>query len=220
MDVTTLKQEIENLELSAEEQRQSLEAQRQKIVDAIKPFAKEKIKSEVESQVRTNAEHTKQLGKEVLAEMKKQLNAVLENSDRFVDEVFADNALWLHVNYSIIPGDSFGQKFNNEKKAKDSILKGIRVIVGQAGRILFDYKYISLGSQYRWENGMRYDYSKANQGQSRIEYGYGLSLPKNLEEMIKKYCNDIDNLHEVLNKLSNTQKKLAEQEAVDLWDEV
>lgn len=220
MDTIALKQEIETLERSSEKQRQLLETKRQEIVEAVKPFSKEKIKSEVEAQVRTNAEHTKELGKAVLAEMKKQLNAVLDNSDSFVDEVFADNSLWLHVNYKIIPGDSFGQKFNNVKKAEDNIMRGIKVIVGQAGKILYDNKYISLGSQYCWENSVRYDYTKANQGRSRIIFGFRLSLPKDIEEMIHNYCDDIGDLHEILDKLYKTQKKLSEQEAADLWDEV
>lgn len=220
MDITTLKQEKEMLEGSSEKQRQLLETKRQEIVEAVKPFAKEKIKSEVEAQVRTNAEHTKELGKAVLAEMKKQLYTVLENSDSFVDEVFADNSLWLHVNYKVIPGDNFGQKHNNVKQAEDNIMRGIRVIIGQAGKILYDNKYVSLGSQYSWENGVRYDYTKANQGASRIVYGYRPSLPKDLEDMIHNYSDNIGKLHEILDKLSNTQKKLSEQEAADLWAEV
>lgn len=220
MDINNLKQEIERIERSTEEMNNVLESKRQQLIDAIKPFAKEKIKSEVENQVRTNADHTKALGKDVLSEMKRQLTAVLENSDEIVEKVFSDETIWVHVNYRIIPGEGYSQKYNNTQKARDNIMRGLQLIVGEAGKILFDNKYISLGRQYQWEHGMPYDYTRANQGQSRIIYGYRLSLPKSIEEMIDNYCKGIGELHEILEKLSAAKKKLAEQEAADLWDEV
>lgn len=220
MGVTEIRQEIAKKELSIKTQQQTFEDQRQQIVEAIKPFVRDKIKSEVESHVRTNAEHTKKLGKAALSEMKKRLTDLIADSDRIVDETFSDDSLWVYVNYKILPnGDGFGQRYNNTKAAKENILKGIKIIIGEAGKILIDNKYISVGGQYRWDAGVQYDYTRAGQGSSKLVYGYGLSLPQSIEQLIDKYCAGIENLHETMEKLLNLEKKLSEQEAVDLWDE-
>lgn len=221
MGVAEIKQEIEKYEASINTQQQSFLVQRQQIVDAIKPFVKTRLKQEVENEVKHNPEHTKELGKTTLSEMKAKLGELLENSDQIVDETFADDALWTYVNYRILPdGDRFGQGYNNRKSAKEKLLNGIKTIIGRAGKILIDYQYIKVGGQYRWDTDVRYDYTRAGKGAAKLVYGYGLSLSKDIEKLIEEYCKCIDSLHEASAKVLDLQKALSEQEAVDLWDEV
>lgn len=221
MGVAEIKQEILKYEASINAQQQSFLVQRQQIINAIKPFAKSRLKQEVENEVKHNPEHTKELGKESLSEMKAQLTELLEKSDQIVDETFADDALWTYVNYRILPdGDRFGQRYNNRKSAKEKLLNGIKAIIGRAGKILIDYKYIKVGGQYRWDTDVRYDYTRAGKGASKLVYGYGLSLSQDIEKLIEEYCKCIDSLHEASEKVLDLQKALSEQEAVDLWDEV
>lgn len=221
MGVLEIKKKIDSLNISVAEQKKSLAILSEQIVVAIKPYVKEKIKYEVESHVKTNSEHTKALGIDTLAEMKKELITVLEASDTIIDGIFSDDTLWVHVNYQVIPnGDFFGQKYNNQKSAKEKIRKGIKIAVGEAGKILINYKYLSAGNLYVWESGMRYDYTRASGGKSRLMYAYGLSLPQDISQLIEDYSNGIGQLHEVLCQLQDTQKSLSVQEALDLWNEV
>lgn len=221
MSVLEMKKKIEQLNTAITEQQKSLALLRQQIVTASKPFVKECIKHEIEQQVKSNSEHTKELGKDALTEMKKQLLSVLDNSDALVDDIFGDDELWVHVNYKVTPnGDRFGQGYNKEKLAKENIHKGIKIALGEAGKILIKYKYLSPGKQYTWDYGMRYDYSRANKGESRLMYAYGLSLPEELFQMIEKYSKGIWQLHEASCQLMDSQKALSEQEAIDLWNEV
>lgn len=221
MSVLDIKKKIELLNTSLSEQRESLALLRQQIVTSSKPFIRERIKSEIEQQVKDNPEHTKKLGKDVLAEMKKQLLAALENSDTVVDDIFSDEELWVHENYKVVPnGDRFVQGYNMKESAKVNIHKGIKIAIGEAGKILINHKYLSPGNQYRWDSGMRYDYTRANKGKSKLMYGYALSLPKEIDILIEKYCKGIGQLHETLCQLMDLQKALSEQEAIDLWNEV
>jgi hypothetical protein len=221
MGVVEIKQEIEKCESSIKAQQQSFLVQRQQIIDAIKPFVNARLKEEVEAEVKRNSEHTKELGKPALSEMKKRLAELLENSDRITDEAFGDDTIWTYVNYKVLPdGDRFGQGYNNRKAAKENILKGIKIIIGEAGKILLDNKYIKVGGQYRWDADVRYDYTRAGKGATKIVYGYGLSLPQNIEKLIDEYCKGIEDLHETAGKVLDLKEKLSEQEAVDLWDEV
>lgn len=221
MSVLEIKKKIELLNTSLAEQRESLSLLRKQIVAASKPFVRERIKSEVEYQVKDNSEHTKELGKEALAEMKKQLLTALENSDAIIDEIFGDDELWVHENYKVSPnGDRFGQGYNKKELARENIHKGIKIAIGEAGKILIEHKYLSPGNQYRWDYGMRYDYTRANKGKSKLMYGYGLSLPQETNALIEKYCKGIGQLHEASCQLMDLEKALSEQEAMDLWNEV
>lgn len=140
MSVFELKKKVESLIQSIDDQKRTLDMLRQQIVDAVKPFAKDKIKNMVENQVRSQPDHTKELGKDTLAEMKKRLLELLDNSSTVVDNVFSDNSLWMHVNYKIDPnGDPYGQGYNNKNTANGLIHKGINIIIGEAGKILIDY---------------------------------------------------------------------------------
>ena len=221
MNVLEIKKNIESLTVSIADQQRSLAILRQQIVTAIKPFVKERIKYEVEHQVKTNSEHTKALGKDALTEMKKQLQTALENSDAVIDGIFGDDTLWVHVNYQVVPnGDRFSQSFNNQNAAGEKIRKGIKIAVGEAGKILVDYKYLPIGNLYVWDSGMRYDYTRANQGQSKLMYAYALALPQELETLIGKYSKGVGLLHDASCKLMDLQKTLSQQEAMDLWNEV
>lgn len=221
MSTLEIKKKIELLNTSLVDQRESLAVLRQQIVAASKPFVRERVKSEIEHQVRGNPEHTKKLGKDALAEMKKQLLTALENSDAVVDGIFSDDELWVHENYTVSPeGDRFGQGYNKKKSAKENIHKGIKVAIGEAGKILIEHKYLSPGNQYRWDSDMRYDYTRANKGKSKLMYGYGLSLPQEINLLIENYCKGVGQLHEALCQLMDLQKALSEQEAIDLWNEV
>ena len=156
MSISDLKQRISELDVAIAQQHDALGLLRQQIVDAAKPFVNNQIKIEVEKHVKGNPDHTKSLGRESLAEMKQRLTKTLENSNSIVDEVFTCDILWVHVNYEVKPdGDRFGQAYNSKKLAGENIRNGIKIALGEAGKILIDYKYLTLGREYQREKGMR-----------------------------------------------------------------
>lgn len=215
MGVREIRQEIEMNEKNQENKIKILQEIREKIVEETKPYANEKLKRYVESAVKNNPEHTKELGKETLSEMKKRLFELLEISDEIVDKIFNDDKLWLHVNYYLVlDGDKFGQRYNNSKKADENIRSGIRTVLGEAGRILIDYKYAKASGQYE-RSGNEWKISG-----NKITYAYALSLPKDLEDLIKQYSKELEQLHDFVEKIDDLKQKLSHQEAIDLWDEV
>lgn len=221
MSISDLKQKISELKIAITQQHDALGLLRQQITDAVKPFVNEQIKIEVEKHVKGNPEHTKSLGRETLAAMKQRLTRTLENSNSIVDEIFTRDSFWVHVNYEVkANGDRFGQAYNNKKLAEDNIRNGIKTALGEVGKILIDYKYLTLGREYQWEKGMRYDYTRANNGESRLMYAYGVSLPSDLTKLITEYCNGIDQLHKLSCQLIDSQASLSQQEALDLWNDV
>ena len=215
MGVKEIKQEIQINENNEKAKIKTLHDIRGKVVEETKSFVNEQIKKYVESSVKNNPEHTKELGKETLSEMKKRLFDLLAISDEIVDKTFEGDKLWLHVNYHLVSeGDKYGQRYNNSKKAIENIHQGIRRVLGEAGRILVDFKYSKAIGEYD-----RYGSEWKLTSDNKIIYAYGLSLPIALEDLIKQYSKELEQLHDFVEKIDDLKQKLSEQEALDLWDE-
>ena len=121
MCVNEIKQEIGRYERSIELRQQALDKLRNQITEETKPFVKIQLKSEVESRVKHNPEHTKELGRDTLSAMKQRLFTLLDSSDNLVDTTFSDDSLWVHVNYN---SDGSRYAYDNQKLAKEKIHKG------------------------------------------------------------------------------------------------
>lgn len=217
MSVETIKQQIEKETANLATKMNDFEVRRTEIIKQLKPFIQGELKKIVENEVKRNPEHTKTLGTERLGEMKKQLSSLLEESDNLVDIVFHDDSLWVYVNYSIVAkGDSWGQKSNNTKKAETCINRGIKKVLGKAGKILIDFEYAKAGSKY--ETSAQWQREDNNE----IVFGsnYGFYMPPDIEKIIKEYCNQIDGLHDNVEQVEKLKNQLLEQEAVDLWEQV
>ena len=153
--------------------------------------------------------------------MKKRLTELLEDSDRIVDETFSDDLIWTYMNYRLSTDeDNWMQGYNNVKKARENILYGIRTILGYAGKILADYKYITIGRQYVFDINTHNDFRQAVSGKSKIIYKYAPSLSQNINALLNEYCKNIDKLHSTAEELSALKKAYSEQEAIDLWNEL
>lgn len=216
MSVDTIKKQIDQENTNQENIVKTLDLYRVEITGQIKPFVKEKVKNIVESEVKQKAEHTKELGTDKLKAMKQQLTTLVEQSDELVDAVFRYDELWLHINYSIYPnGDSWGQKRNNAKKAEENIIRGVKKILGKAGKILIDFGYAKAGSKYERTSQWQQD------DDNEIVYGsnYGFQIPGDLEKKISDYCSQIEKLHDVIEKKDKLKKELSEQEAINLWEQ-
>ena len=88
------------------------------------------------------------------------------------------------------------------------------MVLGEAGRILVDFKYSKVIGQYD-----RYGSEWKLTSDNKIIYAYGLSLPRALEDLIKQYSKELEQLHDFVEKIDDLKQKLSEQEAIDLWDE-
>ena len=219
MGVNEIKQEISKFESSIELESQKLDELRQRIKEETKPFIKVQLKENVEREVKSNSEHTKELGRERLSAMKQQLTALLDSSDNLVEEMFSDDGLWIHVNYDV--GDD-RYAYSKQKAAGEKIYKAIKSILGEAGKLLIENDYIKAGSLYQWDSGAynSFNFVNSNSAKSKLLYKGHLPIPESLGQLIGKYTKEIETLHELYVKVSDLKKRLSEQEAVDLWDEV
>ena len=218
MGVNEIKQEIGNLERSIEAQQQNLNKLRQRITDEIKPFVKPLLKENVEKEVRGNSEHTKGLGREKLSAMKQELKALVYNSDSLVEKVLANNDFWMHINYDI--GDERYMYGVSREEVKGKIYRGIKIILGEAGKLLIEYDYVKAGITYQWDDTHRnFNLVDSGQKKSNLLYKGHFPTPNSLKLLTEEYAKGLGILHELYEKVSDLKKELSEQEAADLWDE-
>lgn len=203
MSVESIRQEINQYEATIKRRLQVLAQLRVSIIADVKPCMKEMLKENIEKQVRNNPDHTQALGRETLGEMKAKLGVLIETSDSIVDAIFANNELWMHIDYEkTMSPNSYCNAGQSEQNMRD----GVGAILDKADDLLVEYKYIKKPS--------------ASFSTSRAIPAYWFSLPKPLLDKIKKYRTDIEALHNDLSKLSGLKKDLAKQEASDLWEQV
>lgn len=219
MSVNELREKISQHEDSIRIQQQALCELRRSIVEEIKPFVKTELKKNVEDQVKSDFEHTKELGHDKLASMKQQLLDLLDSSDSIVEKMFSDDALWIHVNYN---ADGSSYAFESQERAKEMMDRGIRAVLGEVGRLLKNFGYIEFGSIYRFDNHSHRSFNlvSGNQAQAKLFYRGCVSKPTPLEQLIDEYVKKIGPLHEECVEVSNLKTALLKQEAVDLWNEV
>lgn len=217
MGIEVIKQQIEENNANIALKMNDFEMRRTTIIEQLKLFIQSELKRIVENEVKCNSEHTKTLGAQKLGEMKKQLQSLLENSNNLVDTVFGNDHLWAHINYIINPkGDTWGQKRNNITKAEACIISGIKRILGKSGKILIDFGYAKAGSKHERAKLWQQD------DDNEIVFGsnYSLQIPADIKKSIEDYCKQIEEMHDIIENLEQLKKKLSQQEAVDLWEQI
>ncbi len=215
MEVDILRSELAKHETYYNKQVQRMQTLREQITEGVKPLVKERLKVNVEKEVRGSPEHTKALGRESLSSMKQELAKLLEESGLMVDECFSDDSMWIHTNYSARRDTVV---YNDKRKAEENIYAGIRRVLGEAGKLLLKYKYIKLGTVYQ-ADGSRRTWSTDSNGQGRVAYRGELQTPKELDKLIADYTSAIEVLDREERQIASLRQRIAEQEASDLWDE-
>lgn len=193
---------------------EEFEEKRITIIEQLKPFIRTELQNIIENEIKEHPNHTMELGLKKLKDMKEDLKVLLFNANAMTTDILSEDTYWLHVNYTIdVSNDR--QKYQNKRIAIDSIVSGIKLLIGKAGEILIHYGYERAGTSYsinsKWQRNDNGD----------IVYGanFGLLMPSNVDNLINSYSNDIERLHDIMYKLMNLTKELEQQEAMALWNE-
>ena len=219
MDINTVKNEIKKNDVALAGNMNNLSSLRNKIIIEIKPFVASELVTLVEREVSRNSRHTKSLTKAKLAEMKRKFNKILESNNETVDRIFADDKLWMYMDYRAITEATTEQVLEQGTRADDNIIDGIRIALGQAGQLLIDYGYEEVEeTNLRHADYVLNDYIIFDN--TTIAYRSEMILPRTLTDLIKEYCQVVRSLHVVLKKDLKLKKQITEKEALDLWIEV
>ena len=219
MSANELREEIEQHQSAIQTKLETLHAFRKSIIEEIKPFIKTELKQNVDRAVINNPEHTKELGREKLSFMKQQLSDLLDRSDSLVEEIFSDDALWIYVN---IGADGYGYTYDDAKNAIEKVNYGIKLVLGEAGKLLQNFGYSVAGRMYRMEAGSRRNLNIVSGRDLQVKFVYlgTVQTPKSLQTLIGNYAKEVAPLHQEYIDVLNLQDELQVQEAADLWNEL
>ena len=200
--------QISEYENNIENFRTQLNEASEILVKDINIFIKEKYQNDIESNVKTKVEISKQLGIEKLRELKTELAELIGRTPSLVDKHMKDD-IWVHKNYSLNVANEFNQKYNIKHKFNKSVTNILCELYGYAGALLIKYGYEN-SSSANWEK----------QHDSEIpKYKYWLTLSKGLDISINLYVHLLEQQHDILVKLNKAIRQKEQQEALDLWDQ-
>lgn len=208
MDMNEINNQIKENEDLVNNLKNKLDDISNNIVVEIKSFIKEEYQEEIERYVKKNTENTKRLGIENLRLLKSEMKDLITKSSSLVDKYIGDDS-WTHKDYTINENDEFGQKYNLKTTIRTKIGTITSKLYGHLGYILIKYQYINYGSAWEKQNNTEIP-----------KYRYGMSYSKILDDLIDKYLNLFEQLHDNLVTLNKLIKEKEEKEALDLWNQV
>lgn len=193
---------------------------RNQFVDATVEFACDWITKCIDNKVKSLPERTKEYGLEGLRKLKADLRELIEKTPAIVDEQVKADRLWPHLQqipetkyvvfgrhgYKILDSSGLDTITQHDSQNKFTLDIAIRNSIANAGIILKDHGFLMEDSD--WEV---YD------TKLRFRYGYEWSIKMN--EALKQYTILFKQLIELNRKINTIERKKAEAEAKDLWDQ-
>lgn len=170
MSANELRKKIEQHQNSIQARRDALCTIRQQIIEEAKPFIKTELQRIVDKGVIEDSAHTKELNQEkLLSSMKQQLSDLLNRSDSLVEEIFSDDALWTYVNINTSEDD---YTLNDSRNAMEKVKNGIKMALGEAGKLFQEFGYAMARTMYKQKNGSRRDFNLVNDNQPQDKLYY------------------------------------------------
>jgi|GEM_PF-2299180 len=214
MDINVLKNEIEELTQQLIQIEENMYQIRGKIIPAVSLHLQELFKKDIEEKVKTKVEITKLLGVEKLRDLKNELNHLIEETPKIVEEYFNKKLILV---YEYLKQDKKNEYISSDEYSiKKNIEEAVRDLLGYEGKLIIKYGYEKYASNSSFSDNSSWE----RLYNSEIpKYRYGISLSKNIEDLIKEFRLLYVKYHITYGKLNNTIKQKKEQEAVDLWEQ-
>lgn len=162
--------------------------------------------STAESYATRNLTNTKSLGKNKIAEMKKEISALQDAASSIVTKHFNSIDLWWHINCN-----DFSYKIYY-KELPEMLRKSMRLIGGELSVILEKYKYISNtpNSPNAWRSSATSAYNYCP---------FKIQCPDQVLDLLDRY-DELKNRSSILKtEMKIIEDELNRREAKSIWDE-
>lgn len=210
MDIKEMENQIEQYEKDIQNYLIQMNSIREKVMSELTPYFQNKYQEYIENAIKDNPEITKSLGVEKLGKLKVELKSIIEQVPNLVSQYFNEQLLWNFNSYSLpnkIGIDEYNIKFTKSRNIEDEMKNSIRVLLGHVGKLIIDFGF-EKGNESSWrKDGNVY------------MYRYGLSIPENIDKMIKEFQIIFEKLHDKHVEIAKMKKQKEETEAMNLWDQ-
>ena len=153
-----------------------------------------------------------QIGIPNLAQLKKDIKQLQEQSSKIVNSFLQDKSLWWHLTPFNQSDPYSGHRFT------DPFEKAIRLAAGQLALIIEKYKYLSIqeGDHEIWRE---YDSSGNHHApNARPIYPYQIDWSEKMKTLIKEYEALRTKSYPIIESINKLKLEKSRNEATDLWN--
>ena len=205
--------EIEELKLKNRNTFDSLEEQATILLEKSIELLKDRIKYEVEYNVKNNPVHTKELAEQgKLKEMKEAMNQLLEEVSQHTTIAMSQDKVFIH---RTLKPDRNKHSYEYKSLVEGKYKEAYRIIIGLAGELLNKFGYIKVGNDYNGHSEWKYISGSGG----KIKYGYSINISM-VEDDWKKYNDKLEKFVDGLMKYQSLTDGKEETEAMNLWESV
>ena len=188
-----------------------MEQIRQSFMSTTVEFVRPLFWEQTESLVKREAELTKKLGVEKLAQLKSEVKALQDNTESIAAQFLNEDRLWWHLK----PSEQMYSYYGN--RPPDGLDKAVRLIAGRVAPILEKYGYLSANLS---EHGIWREWDASGNHHlpnSRPCYPYGLDWSDTMKALIQEYQRLHQDATRQANDVAKLKKAKEQSEAEDLW---
>lgn len=192
---------------------------RDQFLEATEPFAAVWIKEKVEQEVKRNSEITLSKGKNVISQMKSELDSLVSQVPQLVSTHIGDDSNWIHRNDEN-PHPYNSSYFTFDNTLSDKLDRPLKQVLGHAGSLLIQYGFAKDPSQdprggYQW----KYDYLPGNGYKKFVYYGaHKLEVSQEMLDSVSQYHELEKRYAQAHLNLDQAKRRRNEAEAENLWD--
>jgi hypothetical protein len=205
MSVAAIQINIDELQSNIDSVNDLLEKTYENVKYEGQKYVKENIKNEFEQAIKNNPELTKSLDINVLKEIKKEMNKIIENVDEKLPDTFEIQGLAIHRVLTVLEGDTYGQAYNIPGTFNNKLRVVFAIIMRQVSDVLRKYNYIK------------------NEPSSLIgkgDYYNTFSFNKELMAVISEYTDKCKDKFNMMCKVEELRKEKTKNEALELWNRI
>lgn len=205
--------EIEELKSKNENTVVLLDRQASILLDKSIEFLKIRIKNEIETCVKDNPNHTRELADQgKLKDTKQAMNQLLEEAPRYIILAMNEDNVFIH---KTIKPNKNKQSYECRRMVENKYKETYQTVIGLAGKILNTYGYIKVGSDYSGHS--KWQFISGSGG--KIKYGYGIDV-RLVENDWKEYMDALIGYYDDLLKYQSLIEEKEKTEAIDLWESI
>jgi len=198
-----------------------MEEIRLQFIDDVKRFASQWYEEKAREYATKKPEITLSLGKEKLAQMKVQVNMLVRNTGKIVDESLADPEVWWHKTPRVNASPSAYEQLGNERvgnKFPEVLDKAVRLALGELGNVLEQFGYGVTTGALKASYPEFWFESKDGAGSIRPFFPHLFEWSDEMQDTTAKYDVAYKKAIVLFNEITMLKEEKKRLEAKALWD--
>lgn len=201
--------EIVDLETQMADLRNKMEDVRKEFQVATAKFVSSWFQDRAELAITSRPETTKKHGVEQLRKLKSSLAQLVDSSHELARKHLDVDKYWAHrVGLAVAPYSHIYRVYG--RSVPDELDNAVREVLGYLGRLLAEYDFAEMGEHKEWE--VKYP-------EPHPIYRHSYEWSDDMKDILNRYADLYHKLAVLSERLKEVERKKAEAEAKNIWDQ-